>query len=142
MIKIAAPLASAFLMASCNTVDDGSGLTAADRRGMEAQAVQNAECVFENQARCTHIIENRTQLSLYFAPDSLSKLDANEKIKGMRVTKNFVVEAAAAIKQCNKISDSVLPLIKGMEINGEPFQVMGTSPLSPQSKCYIIREAS
>lgn len=142
MIKLAAPLTSAFLMASCNTLDDGSGLTSADRRAMEVQAAQNAECVFENQARCTHIIENRTQLSLYFAPESLSKLDPNEKNKGMRVTKNFVVEAAAAIKQCNKISDTVLPLIKGMEINGEPHQVMGTSPLSLQSKCFITREAS
>ncbi len=143
MIKQVAPLVSAILVAACNnTPDDGSGLTSSDRTALENKAAQNVGCVFEDQFYCSHIIENRMQLSLYFAPEALGNLDPNARNKGMRVTKNFVVEAASSVKQCTKTDDPALLLIKGIEISGAPHSVVGTSPLSAQSKCYITREAS
>ena len=88
-----------------------------------------------------HIIENRTTLSLFFAPDLLTKnLDANEKNKGKRVTKNFVVEAVAAINQCKTTNAETLPLIRNMKIAGGLYELKGTSPLNEISKCYLVQQ--
>ncbi len=141
MIKVAAPIISAFLLTSCNTPDDGSGLSKADRQAMEKIAVQKVGCVIEKQDRCSHIIENRTQLALYFAPDVVTqKLKAKDKIKGKRVTRNFVVEAVAGINQCITTEADSLPLIKNMEIAGELYELKGTSPLSEVSQCYLVKQ--
>ena len=135
-------LASAIFAASCNTADNIPGASEAEQRAHEASAVENVGCVFENQARCAHIIEHRTQLALYFTPDGVGRLDPGAKSKGRRVTTNFVIEAASTIQQCTRIDDPVLRLLPDLEISGGKYQVVGTTPLSESSRCYLTSGAS
>ncbi len=141
MIKLIPLLVTVLFIASC-TVKNPSGLTRSEQQGLEAKAAQNAQCVFEDQFACSHIIENRTVFSRFFAPPGIGKMDENEKLRGQGITTRYVVKAASSIQQCTRTSDKAILLLKNLEISGEPFQVFGTSPLSDQSKCYLAREAS
>ncbi len=123
---------------ACTSRDVGPHALTAEEKAAEARAVQNAGCGIENQARCDHLIENRILFGRFFAPETLGGMDESEKLRGRRITTKFVVEAAAAIRQCNRVVDDSITIIKGMEINGGKFLVKGTSPLVQQSStCFI-----
>lgn len=141
MIRMAVPLASTLMLAAC-TADDGSGLTAADRKALEQKAVLNTGCIVEDQFACAHLIENRTLLNSFFTPKGFGDKDEAEKVKGRRVTKNYVVDAVSGIKQCRRTSEPVLRVLAGLEIAGGHYQVQATSPVSEQSSCFMIPEAS
>ena len=140
-MRIVAPLASTLMLMAC-TADDGSGLTATDRKALEQKAVLNTGCVFEDQFACAHLIENRTLLSSFFAPKGLGGKSEAEKLKGKRVTKNYVVDAVSGIKQCRRTSEPALKILSGLEIAGGQYQVQATSPVNPQSICFMLPEAS
>jgi len=106
------------------------------------QAASNVMCAIENQARCGHVIENRTLMSRFFQPLSFGGMNESEKLRGKRVTTNFVIEAAANIKQCRRISKPGIPILKNMEIAGGYYQLHGTSPLDPvSSTCFLTPQA-
>ena len=135
----------AMITVACTSRDVGPYARTDAERQKEFQAAQNAECVFENQARCDHLIENRGLFGRFFAPETQGGMDENEKFRGRRITTNFVVEAVASIKQCNRVSAESVTIINGMEINGAKYLVRGTSPLAQQSSsCFITpqREGS
>ena len=65
MIKRFAALSLLLALTGCNA--ETSGVYAADEneRAIETKAVSNAMCRIENQARCGHLIENRTVFSRF-----------------------------------------------------------------------------
>lgn len=128
----------AILAVACTSRDVGPYAPTAEDKNLESQAAQKAMCGIENQARCDHLIENRLLFGRFFSPETLGGMDESEKFRGRRVTTKFVVEAVAAIKQCNRVDALSVNIVKGMEIAGKKFDVKGTSPLVEQeSTCFI-----
>ena len=125
---------------ACTSRDVGPYAPTAEDKQNEALAAQNAMCAFENQARCSHVIENRILMSRFFAPETLGGMDESEKFRGRRVTTKFIVEAAAAIKQCRRVTEESLIVLKDVDINGAKWQMKATKPVNETSSCFITPE--
>lgn len=128
------------LAVACTSRDVGPYAPTAQDKQNEVLAAQNAMCVFENQARCSHVIENRILMSRFFAPETLGGMDESEKFRGRQVTTKFIVEAAAGIKQCRKVTEDSIVLLKGVDINGGKWQMKATKPVNENSACFITPE--
>lgn len=141
MMRYGVLLMIALVAVACTSRDFGVNRTTSEDRAKQAVAAQYVGCAFENQARCDHLIENRTLFGRFFAPATLGGMDENEKFRGRQITTKFVVEALSTIKQCNPVTDESVTIISGMEINGAKYLVKGTSPLQQQSSaCFISPE--
>ncbi len=125
------------LVVACTSRDVGPYAPSAQDKQNEVLAAQNAMCVFENQARCAHVIENRVLMSRFYAPETLGGMDESEKFRGRSVTTKFIVEAAAAIKQCRRVSEESLILLKDVDINGGKWQMRATKPVNENAACFI-----
>ena len=125
------------LAVACTSRDVGPYAPTAEDKQNEVLAAQNAMCAFENQARCSHVIENRILMSRFFAPETLGGMDESEKFRGRRVTTKFIVEAAASIKQCRKVSQEAVILLKDVDINGGKWQMKATKPVDANASCFI-----
>ena len=140
-MKRGIPIMAAFVITACSTA--GTPVTSEQKQFLESEklALKNIMCVFENQARCDHIIENRSIFARFFAPADLGGLTAAEKIRGRNVTTKFVVEAAASIQQCQRTSLETISLIKDVKISDGTYRVEGTKPLQKgQSVCFLTPE--
>ena len=128
----------AVLVTACPSRDVGPNAPTAQDKTNETVAAQKSMCTIENQTRCDHLIENRNLFGRFFAPQTLGGMDENEKQRGRRITTKFVVEAVAAINQCKRVELTSIPIVKGMIIAKQKFNVMGTSPLvKGESTCFI-----
>ena len=125
---------------ACTSRDVGPYAPTAQDKSNEQLAVQNAQCAFENQNRCSHVVENRILLSRFFAPEGFGGMDESEKFRGRRVTTKFIVEAAAGIQQCTKVFEDSVILLKNIDINGGKWQMKATKPVSPTANCFITLE--
>ena len=146
MIKPFAPILSAFLVTACSSTDVGPNAPTAEDRQNEQIAAQNAMCAFEphpqgKQSPCAHLIENRLLLGRFFAPETLGGFDEAEKLRGRRITTKFIVNAAAGIKQCRKVSAESITVIRDVKIAGGTYLLKGTAPLSEvNSSCFLTPE--
>ena len=132
-------VAIAVVAVACSSRNIGPNAPTAEDLANETLAVQKTQCAIENQARCAHLIENRTLFARFYTPETLGGMTENEKVKGRRITTKFVVEAVAAIKQCNRVTAESITLIRGMAINGRKYLVKGTAPLEPQTSiCFLM----
>ncbi|MEM8651659.1 MAG: hypothetical protein AAGF54_14085 [Pseudomonadota bacterium] len=140
-MKRGVPILAAFAITACSSTTSPVTSEQQEYPILEKRALENIMCIFENQTRCDHIIENRTIFARFFAPADLGGLTANQKINGRRVTTKFVVEAAASIQQCQRTSTETISLIKDVKISGGTYRVEGTKPLEQgQSVCFIAPE--
>ncbi|MEM7290291.1 MAG: hypothetical protein AAF412_08000 [Pseudomonadota bacterium] len=126
------------IIVACTSRDVGPYVLSAEDKSLEQKAAANAMCAIQNQARCDHLIENRTLFGRFFAPQTLGGMDESEKFRGRSVTTKVVVEALSAINQCTRVTGNSVTIIKGMQIDGKKFDVQGSSPLvEGQSACFI-----
>lgn len=124
------------VLAACsNTNSQSSGDTSYE--ALELAASNNLQCAWENQQRCSHVIENRALFARFFAPPTLGNMEEAEKNNGRRVTTRFIVEATAGINQCQKVGSNSIPLVKDVRIAGKGYRVEGTAPLSQASRCFL-----
>ncbi|MDJ0614371.1 MAG: hypothetical protein QNJ29_11920 [Rhizobiaceae bacterium] len=138
MRKLVAFVCIAVFAVACTSRDVGPYAPTTEEKSLEQIAATKSMCVIQNQARCDHLIENRSLFSRFFAPATLGGLDESEKFRGRRITTKFVVEALAATNQCVPPSGPSVTIVKGMEIDKRRFDVKGTSPLlEQQSSCFI-----
>lgn len=136
--RIIPAFAIALFVAACSSTDIGPYALTDDDKAKQVSAAGKTMCAIENRARCDHLIENRLLFGRFFAPETLGGMDEAEKLRGRSVTTKFVVEAVAEIKQCNRINSPSIPIVKGMDIAGGKYTVMGTSPLlEGESTCFI-----
>lgn len=144
MIKPTWTVLFALLLTACSS---GSVTQTSEEQqfaAREQRALQNLMCAFEphpegKQSPCAHLIENRVLLSRFFAPATLGGFNEAEKNRGRRITTNFIVNAAANINQCNRVSpENTINIIRDVKIAGGTYAVMGTSPLTEEtSSCFI-----
>ena len=144
MRKLWSPIFIAMILAACTSSDIGPNRPTQQDKANEQLAAQNAMCAFEphpegKQSPCAHMIENRLLLGRYFTPRSLGGLKESEKLRGRRITTKFIVEAAARIQQCRKVSEeNTINIIRDIKIAGGTYLLKGTSPLSEEnSSCFL-----
>ena len=125
------------LAVACTSRDVGPYAPTAEDKQNEALAAQNAMCAFENQARCTHVIENRILMARFFAPETLGGMNESEKFRGRRVTTKFIVEAAASVKQCRRVTQESVILLKNVDINGGKWLMKATKPVNESAACFL-----
>jgi len=135
--RISALLILSTLAVACTSRDVGPLAPTAEDKQNEVLASQKAMCMIENQERCAHVIENRILMSRFFAPETLGGLDEPEKFRGRRVTTKFVVEAVANIKQCRKVTEESIILLRDMKINGSTWLMKATKPVNATAACFI-----
>ena len=128
-------LLAAFVLSACNS---SSGPTDPDARASESRAVANVGCAFQDIQFCQHMIDKRPILTQFFSPDP-NRISDEEKKRARRLLTEEVVDAAANISQCRKVTQESLPLIQGMKINRGDYNLMATSPVTQQSSCYITK---
>lgn len=146
MIQSLTVLASGLLLVACSSTSIGPNAPTQEDLALENAAVQNQMCAFEphpegKQSACAHLIENRQLLSRFFAPEGVGRLEQSEKNRGRRITTRFIVNAAAKIKQCQKVPlENTLNIIRDVKIAGETYVVKGTSPLIEESSsCFLTK---
>ncbi len=137
MRKQAVVLIVAGITAACSSSDIGPNAPTETDRQNEVLATQKAMCRIENQARCIHVIENRTLMARFFTAETQGGMEEEEKIKGRRLTTRFVVEAAAAIKQCQPVTQESVILLRDIKIAGGTYLMKATKPVNESSACFI-----
>lgn len=144
MKKVLSQLLLATLLVACVSTEVGRNAPTAEFKAKEQLAVQNQMCAFDphpegKQSPCAHLIENRLLFGRIFAPETLGGLDEAEKIRGRRITTNFIVEAASKIKQCRKVPlENTINIIRDVQIAGGTYLLKGTAPLSEEtSSCFL-----
>ncbi len=137
MRKLLHIFGAALLLAGCSSTGAGQGDTDSQYRSLELAAAGNLQCAWENQARCSHMIENRSLMARFFAPETLGGLNEPEKQRGRRITTKFVVEAAAAINQCRRVTAKSVTIVKDVRISEKGYRVEGTAPLNASSSCFL-----
>lgn len=140
MTRFLAVISFAFLVVACSSQNLGPHAPDAAELQNHKLAAQNAMCAFENQARCAHVIEHRLLMSRFFAPQGIGGMNESEKVKGRRITTKFIVEAAAAIKQCRRVTEDSIVILDDVKINGGTWQMKATKPADENAACFIIPE--
>lgn len=135
-IRSALLLASTLLLVSCNNSGTGD-ISSPDQRAIDARAVANAGCIFEDHQLCAQLIDKRSSVAQFFARGTNSNLNERKKKVGKRSLTTRIVDAAASIRQCNKTEAATIALVQKMEIAGLDFSVQATSPVSPTSYCFL-----
>lgn len=140
MKKPVASLLFAMLAVACTTEQvrqlGPNALTAEDKQN-EQLAIQNIMCVFENQDRCSHVIENRGLMTRFFAPETQGGMEEEDKNRGRRITTKFIVEAAATIKQCRRVTEESLVVLRDIKIAGGTYLLKATKPADTSSACFL-----
>ncbi len=131
---------------ACSSTEFGPNKLTQQDKSNQQLAVQNIMCEFEphpegegKQSPCAHLIEHRLLLGKFFAPLLPRGMKEAEQNRGRRVTTKFIVEAAAKIQQCRKVSlENTINVIRDVKIAGGTYLVKGTSPLSQEnSSCFL-----
>ncbi|MEM7067364.1 MAG: hypothetical protein AAF478_00660 [Pseudomonadota bacterium] len=128
------------IMAACSSTDIGPYAPTSEEKRLETAATTKAMCRIENQERCAHVIENRLLMSRFFAPETLGGMDESEKFRGRSITTKFVVEAVAAINQCQRVTEDSVILLRDMKIDKGTYFLKATKPVSVNSACFITPE--
>lgn len=140
-MRHALPLMSAvILLSACSTAGTDRTSPEAQYRALELAAVGNLQCAWENQTRCSHIIENRSTFARFFAPETLGGITEQRKSDARRVATRFIVEASAGISQCRRVDTPSIPLVRDVQIAGKAYRVEGTSPVTTTSSCFLIAD--
>ena len=142
MRKSLLPILLGVFASACVSTDVGPNALSAEDKAVQQQAVSKLMCRVENQARCTHVIENRILFGRFFAPETLGGMPEDEKRKGRRVTTKFISEAVAGINQCQPVNAESVVLVKGLKLNGGNYEFRGTSPLDPQTSACFLTQSS
>ena len=130
-------LISLSALVSCNSRPEG--VSAADDRASQAQAVANAGCIIEDQKVCTELVAKRGIVGQFFSPVTTSTLKKADQEHGVRVLTRRIVDAVSAIRQCTKTEAKTIPLIQKLVIAGEEFSFLATAPVTAESSCFISR---
>jgi len=138
------PIFATTLLVACNSNTVGPNAPTAEFKATEQIALRNIMCAFEQhpegkQSPCAHLIENRLLLGKFFSPLLPRGMKEAEQKRGRRITTKFIVEAAAKIKQCQKVPlENTINIIRDVKIAGETYLLKGTSPLIEEtSTCFI-----
>lgn len=140
MRKFSIPVLFVLVISACSSTDYGPNAPTAEDKAIQSQAVTKLMCRVENQARCTHVIENRILFGRFFAPKTLGGLQEDEKRRGRRVTTNFIAEAVAGINQCQPVTAESVVLVRDLKMADGTYEFRGTSPLDEQtSACFLTQ---
>lgn len=137
-IRTSMLLVSSLMLVSCNS-GGTEGISASDQRAIDARAVANAGCIFEDHQLCAQLIDKRSAVAQFFSPVSGTNLKERQKKVGKRSLTTRIVDAAASIRQCNRTEAATIALVQKMEIADLEFSVQATSPVSPTSYCFLSR---
>jgi len=136
------PVMLGLFAAACTSSEIGPNAPTSDDKAAQQQAVSKLMCRVENQARCTHVIENRILFGRFFAPKTLGGIPEDEKRKGRRVTTKFISEAVASINQCQPVSADSVVLVRDLILAGGTYEFRGTVPLDTQTSACFLTQSS